>query len=88
MANNNKIGLVFGALLGGWHVVWSVLVAIGWAQPLLDFIFWAHMLKPIYIVAGFNVTAAITLVIVTSAAGYALGYVGAWLWNKVCASVT
>ncbi len=83
MANPNRVGLVFGAFLGGWHVLWSILVAIGWAQPLLNFVFWAHMLKPIYVVAGFNATAAVTLVVVTSAAGYVIGYLGAWLWNRV-----
>jgi hypothetical protein len=28
MANRNKVGLVIGALIGGWHVVWSFLVLI------------------------------------------------------------
>jgi hypothetical protein len=46
MANRNKVGLAIGALVGGWHLVWSLLVLIGWAQPILDFIFWAHMIKP------------------------------------------
>jgi hypothetical protein len=30
---------MIGALIGGWHFVWSVLVGIGWAQSILDFIF-------------------------------------------------
>jgi nucleotide-binding universal stress UspA family protein len=38
MANPNKVGLVIGALIGGWHFVWSLLVLIGWAQPIIDFI--------------------------------------------------
>jgi len=43
----SKVGLVIGALIGGWHVVWALLVLIGWEQPILDFIFWAHMIKPV-----------------------------------------
>jgi hypothetical protein len=34
MADKNKVGLVAGALLGGWHVVWSILVATGVGQTL------------------------------------------------------
>ena len=39
MTNPNKVGLVIAALIVGWHVVWSLLVLIGWAQPILRFQF-------------------------------------------------
>lgn len=35
----NKAGLELGALFGGWHLLWSLLVALGVAQQLIDFIF-------------------------------------------------
>jgi hypothetical protein len=28
MTNPNKVGLVIGALIGGWHLVWSILVLV------------------------------------------------------------
>jgi hypothetical protein len=43
-------------LIGGWHIAWSLLVLIGWAQPILDFVFWAHMIKPVYFVKPFDPT--------------------------------
>jgi hypothetical protein len=61
VANPNKVGLVIGALIGGWHLVWSLLVLIGWAQPIIDFIFWAHMIKPVYFVKPFDPVAAVVL---------------------------
>ena len=48
MASPHKVGLVSDALISGWHFVWSLFVGIGSAQPILDFIFWAHMIKPVY----------------------------------------
>jgi hypothetical protein len=46
LANPNKVGLVVGALIGGWHWLWSVLVLVRFAQPIIDFIFWANMIQP------------------------------------------
>lgn len=33
----HKLGLVLAAFIGGWHLVWCVLVLLGWAQALIDF---------------------------------------------------
>ena len=70
MTNPNKVGLVIAALIAGWHVIWSVLVLIGWAQPILDFIFWAHMIKPVYFVKPFDPMAAVVLIVITAVIGY------------------
>ena len=83
MTNPNKVGLVVGALIAGWHLLWSLFVLLGWAQPLLDFIFWAHMIKSIYLVKAFDPIAALTLTVITFISGYAFGFVGAILWNKL-----
>ena len=81
--NANRVGLVFAALLGGWHVLWSLLVLLGWAQPILDFVFWAHMIKPVYRVQRFDPAAAATHIIVTTGLGYAFGFVGAVIWKRL-----
>jgi len=41
-----KSGLVRGSLVGGWHLLWAIIVAAGWGQALIYFIFWMHFLKP------------------------------------------
>ena len=83
MINPNKSGLVIAALIGGWHVVWALLVLLGWAQPTIDFIFWAHMIRSVYVIKAFDPVAAVTLIVITSVMGYVFGYVGAIIWNKV-----
>lgn len=83
MANPNKFGLVFAALIAGWHLIWAILVLVGLAQPIIDFIFWAHMIQPVYVIKPFNPAAAITLIIVTAAMGYLFGFIGAAVWNKL-----
>ena len=79
----NKVGLALGAFLGLWHLLWSVLVVVGLAQPLLNMIFTLHMIQPPYIVQPFSLTMAISLIIVTAVIGYIFGYVIAMIWNAV-----
>lgn len=81
--NPSKAGIALGVLLGGAHLVWSVLVALGVAQALYDFILWAHMIHLQFAVGPFDLSAAVTLVVVTTAVGYVLGYCYALLWNRV-----
>ena len=83
MTKPNKVGVVFGALIGGWHLVWSALVLLQWAQPILDFIFWAHMIRPVYVIKPFDLSAAVTLILITAASGYVFGFVGAIIWNRL-----
>ncbi len=81
--NQNKTGLMVGAFLGLWHLLWSILVALNLAQPLLDFVYWMHFLNNPFTVGPFNVVTALVLIVVTSAVGYVIGWVLAWIWNKV-----
>ena len=75
--------LVLAILLGTWHLLWAVLVAVGLAQPLIDFILWIHFIRPVYVVERFNVGTALLLIGVTAAVGYGIGWCFAVLWNKL-----
>ncbi len=75
--------LTVGAFAGGLHLVWSILIALGWAQGLVNFILWAHMVSLPYVVKEFDFSAAIILVVVTTLVGGVFGYVFARIWNKM-----
>lgn len=81
--NPNNIGLFVGGLTGFFHGVWSLLVMVGFAQPVLDFIFWLHFLSNPVQVSMFEFTRAIMLVVFTFALGYVVGWMGAYLWNMM-----
>jgi hypothetical protein len=65
------------------HAFWAVLVATGWAQAILDIIFWAHFISPPYHVVAFDLSRAFVLVSLTFVIGLILGTVGGALWNRL-----
>lgn len=75
------VGLAFGTFLACWHTMWALLVLVGAAQPLLDFIFALHMITPVYKVAAFDFGTALALIAVTGAIGYIGGWVFGLVWN-------
>ena len=86
MKNTNAVGLLFAALFALWHLAWIALVTTGLAQPMLDFVFWAHLIQPIYRVQPFSLGAAITLILISAALGYLFGCLGALVWKKLTSS--
>ena len=81
--NVQKVALTLAVFFAGAHLMWSVLIILGWAQPLMDFIFWAHMIDNPYHISGFTLMQSGVLIVVTFGVGYLLGWVFAWLWNTL-----
>lgn len=81
--NGHTAGMAVGGFLALWHTAWSLLVAAGLAQTLIDFVFGIHFLDSPLVVGEFNLATAVTLVVVTFIVGYAAGWVFAWLWNSL-----
>ncbi len=81
--SEHQTGLVLGAFFGLMHVVWALVVYLGFAQVWLDFMFGLHFLKNPFVVSAFDMQKAVMLVAVTAGVGYAAGFVFAKVWNLV-----
>jgi hypothetical protein len=83
MLNKARAGVAFGLILGLYHLTWSLIVAFGKAQVLIDWIFRLHFIEPPYTVTPFNLGMAATLIAFTSVLGYVLGWLFAAIWNRL-----
>ena len=78
-----KCALAFAIVFAVFHLAWTILVAAGWAQPVIDFVLWMHFIKPIYMIEPFEIIRAVALLIVTAATGLILGALFAGVWNAL-----
>lgn len=70
-----RVGLIGGCSLASLHLCWVLIVAFGWAQPFLDWIFKLHMLDSPFRVQAFNLGYAATLIAITFAIGSLYGVI-------------
>jgi MFS superfamily sulfate permease-like transporter len=76
-----KTGITFGVALASVHFFWGLLILSGFAQALVDFVLWAHMIHLDYVVGPFDLTAFLTLIIFTGFVGLVSGIGFAKVWN-------
>ncbi len=83
MLNPYKTGLALGGLSAATHIIWSIIVALGWGQAWLDFVFTMHMIKPVLKVNAFDFGSAIGVVVIAAVIAFIMGNVFAHIWNRV-----
>lgn len=81
--NSHKVGLVLGSFLAFVHLIWSLLVALGWAQGILDFIYNLHSLSNPFTVQPFDSGRSLGLIVMTFIIGYVAGNIFAIFWKKL-----
>jgi len=75
--------LLLGMLFGILHLSWLILVYLKHAQIFLDFIYWAHFIKPIFEVESFDAGRSLILLTLTVSVGFVLGYVLSKIFNML-----
>ena len=80
-----KAGMMLSLVLASLHAVWAALVAIGWGQAVLDFLFWLHMLGPAWKVQPFEPAAALFLILATGTIGFVMGSLASVFWHLMSA---
>ena len=68
-----KSMLVWGVGLSSLHFVWILLVAVGWAQSVIDFIFKIHMMSSPFQIQPFSFVYSIQLLLITFLIGMVCG---------------
>ena len=81
--NGKNFGLVLGSFAALWHLVWVILIALNWAQPLMDFVYKMHSLNNPLVVMQFDLMRSIGLIVIAFIMGNIVGNVFAIVWNKV-----
>lgn len=78
-----KTGIALAAVLAGWHAGWATLVAVGMAQPVIDFIMKVHFIDARFTIQPFDLSTAGLLVGMNAAIGFAFGSLFAFVWNSM-----
>ena len=81
--NPHRVAVALASVVACWHLAWALLVLLGWAQPVINFIFWLHFITPPYQVAAFVLWRALLLIVVTAAMAYVFGGLIAVIWNRL-----
>lgn len=79
----SSTALVVGVFVAVVHVVWSLMVLVGFAQVYLDWILGLHFLDNPFTVRSFDFVNAVILIGFTFVVGYAVGWIFAMIWNRL-----
>ena len=82
-----RTSIIGGLCLASLHFCWALLVMLGWAQPLMDFIFRLHMLNSPFQVQSFDAMLALGLVVITFLIGCFYGLIFYFVRNRLVTQI-
>lgn len=81
--SEKKVALLVSTFAVTAHVIWSAMVALGFAQTYVNWMLGMHFISaPTVTIGAFDIATAITLIISVAVIGYIVGWVFAFVWNK------
>jgi hypothetical protein len=81
-----KTAMAVAAVFAAWHTIWVILVGVGWATEVLNFILALHFLKIGFELAPYSAFTAFSLVAISFCTGALLGAIFAVVWNWLTAA--
>ncbi len=78
-----RVGLVAGLFFAFWQLIWSLLIAMGLAQPLLDLLAWAQFFDLSPVLQPFQFQRALFLITLWLLGGFFIGIVAGLSWNAL-----
>lgn len=78
-----RAGVAVGTVIALWHACWVVLIGLGWAKPVLDFVLRLHFIQLQYQLEPYAAVTAAMLIGVTFCVGMSVGVVFALVWNSL-----
>ena len=86
--NANKVGLALGTLFALIHIIWAIIIRLGFGDNIMGGLMRLHFVGFPAAVMPFKIGTAIFLVVVAFIAGYVAGWLFAFIWNyydkKLC----
>ncbi len=79
--NKNRMGLTLGSLFSLSHLLWVIIVALGFGQKILDSAHSYHFVGGDHPVESFTFLTALLGVIFAFICGYIVGWLFACIWN-------
>ncbi|MCJ7805487.1 hypothetical protein MUP46_02490 [Patescibacteria group bacterium] len=76
-------GLILGLFMAVMHALWSIMVYFGWAKGILDWVYGLHFMSNPFKMMAFSWGNALWLVLFTFIAGYVMGWIFAFIWNRI-----
>ena len=81
-----KTAMAVGTVFAAWHIMWVVLVRVGWASEVLNFVLELHFLKVDFQLSPYSAFTAFSLLAITFCVGALLGAILALVWNWLTTS--
>ena len=81
--SEKKAAMLLATFAVTMHVMWSALVALGFAQSYVNWMLGMHFISaPTVIVGAFDIVTAISLIASVAIVAYIAGYIFALVWNR------
>jgi hypothetical protein len=81
--NKNQLGLTLGILFTIMHILWIIVVLIGWGKSIADWLHSVHFFGDAHTIIPVSLGVSLIGIIAAFISGYVTGWVFAAIWNLV-----